>query len=378
MPKDIFLDYASSTPVSEEIYDTYMKLVKTCYVNSEAIYSAGYAVHELVEKSRQQIAKLMNVKSEELIFTSGASEANSLAIKGYALANQAKGKHIITSKMEHSSVWHSIEQLEMMGFEVTWLPVMENGCISYEQLARSIRPDTILVSLMHVNNEIGSIQQMQQISKITHQHSHVKLHMDCVQSVGKIDVDLSLCDMATFTAHKLYGVKGCGILYRKKNVSLWPLINGGQQEFGLRGGTLNAPSCIAFAKTLRLALAHKQSHYEHVKRIYEYTYNQLVEIEEITINSPVDGSPYILNFSCSCINSEVMMNALNAKHICVSAQSTCSSRTKQPSHTLVAMGYGDMITYHAVRLSFSHLTTFEEIDVLIKALKEIIHDFKTR
>lgn len=379
MHNQIFLDYASCTPVNEEVYHTYIKLVKDCFINSEAVYSAGVDIHKLVETSRKQIAKLLKVHSEEIIFTSGASEANSFAIKGYAFANKEKGMHIISSAMEHSSVLHSLEQLrDEFNFELTLLPVNEFGTISLDDLQKVMRPDTILVSMMSVNNEIGSIQNIDKIAEIVHSNHKAKLHVDAVQGIGKIDMQFSDVDMATITAHKLYGIKGCGVLYRKKNVKLLPLINGGQQENGLRGGTLNAPACIVFAKTLRLALEEKEKHYQYVKDLYEYTRANLKKINDICINSPENGCPYILNFSCVSIGSEIMMNALNAKNICVSTQSTCSSRTKAPSHTLSAMGLSDDITYGAIRVSFSHLTTKDEIDYLLTCIKEIINEYRTK
>lgn len=379
MHNQVFLDYASSTPVNEEVLQTYCKLVKECYINSEAVYQAGIEVHTLVETSRKQIAKLLSVDKDEIIFTSGASEANSFAIKGYALANKHKGNHIISSGMEHSSVLQSLKQLEeYFGFRITLLPVQKNGTINLQDLKDALCEDTILVSMMLVNNEIGSIQDISAIANIVKEHKKAKLHVDAVQGIGKVDFPFVLADMVSITAHKLYGIKGCGILYKKKNITLLPLVNGGQQENGYRGGTLNAPACIVFAKTLRLALEQKESHYKYVKNIYDNTRAALSEIEDIHINSPEDGCPYILNFSCTSISSEVMMNALNAKHICVSAQSTCSSRTKAPSHTLVAMGCDDSITFGAIRVSFSHLTTQTEVDYLILNIKEIIHAFRTK
>lgn len=378
MHNQVFLDYASCTPVNEEVYKTYTKLVKDCYINSEAVYKPGLDVHRLVEKSRSMIAEMLHVKSEELIFTSGASEANSFAIKGYAFANAHKGKHLISSAMEHSSVLHSLEQLrDHFGFSLTLLPVNENGIVSLDDLKAAMREDTILVSMMAVNNEIGSIQDISAIAQIVHQNAKAKLHVDAVQALGKIDLHLSDCDMVTFTAHKIYGVKGCGILYRKKNVTLLPLINGGQQENGLRGGTLNAASCIVFAKTLRLALTKQQQHYDYVKKLNQTVRVELEKMSDIRINSPRNACPYILNFSCLVIGSEIMMNAFNEKGICVSTQSTCSSRTKAPSHTLTAMGLDEKITYGAVRVSFSHLTTMEEINYFIDSLKEIINEYRT-
>lgn len=378
MHNQVFLDYASCTPVNEEVYKTYTKLVKDCYINSEAVYKPGLDVHRLVEKSRSMIAEMLHVKSEELIFTSGASESNSFAIKGYAFANAHKGKHLISSAMEHSSVLHSLEQLrDHFGFSLTLLPVNENGIVSLDDLKAAMREDTILVSMMAVNNEIGSIQDISAIAQIVHQNAKAKLHVDAVQALGKIDLHLSDCDMVTFTAHKIYGVKGCGILYRKKNVTLLPLINGGQQENGLRGGTLNAASCIVFAKTLRLALTKQQQHYDYVKKLNQTVRVELEKMSDIRINSPRNACPYILNFSCLVIGSEIMMNAFNKKGICVSTQSTCSSRTKAPSHTLTAMGLDEKITYGAVRVSFSHLTTMEEINYFIDSLKEIINEYRT-
>ncbi len=378
MHNQVFLDYASCTPVNEEVYKTYTKLVKDCYINSEAVYKPGLDVHRLVEKSRSMIAEMLHVKSEELIFTSGASESNSFAIKGYAFANAHKGKHLISSAMEHSSVLHSLEQLrDHFGFSLTLLPVNENGIVSLDDLKAAMREDTILVSMMAVNNEIGSIQDISAIAQIVHQNAKAKLHVDAVQALGKIDLHLSDCDMVTFTAHKIYGVKGCGILYRKKNVTLLPLINGGQQENGLRGGTLNAASCIVFAKTLRLALTKQQQHYDYVKKLNQTVRVELEKMSDIRINSPRNACPYILNFSCLVIGSEIMMNAFNEKGICVSTQSTCSSRTKAPSHTLTAMGLDEKVTYGAVRVSFSHLTTMEDINYFIDSLKEIINEYRT-
>lgn len=378
LPNQIFLDYASCTPVKEEIFNTYMKLVKEYFINSEAVYKSGVQVHDLVEKSRAQIAKLLKVDNDEIIFTSGASESNSLAIKGYALKNRHKGKHIITSKMEHSSVFNSVKQLEEeFGFEVTYLPVYHDGKISLDDLKKSMRNDTILVSIMAVNNEIGSIQEIDEISKIVHTNAKCKLHVDAVQGIGKVDLNTKNIDMMTITSHKLYGIKGCGVLMRKRNIELMPLVNGGQQEFGIRGGTLDAPVCILFAKTLRLALEEKEEHYAYVKKLHLYLREELKQIEDIHINSPEDAIPYIMNFSCTSIGSEIMMNALNAKNICVSAQSTCSSRTKAPSHTLKAMNMSDEIAYGAIRVSLSHLTKKSEIEFFIKTLKEIIHEYRT-
>lgn len=379
MPKQVFLDYASCTPIHKELLSTYMTLLEKYYINSEAVYTSGVEVHELVEKSRKMCANLLKVNAQDILFTSGASESNSYAIKGYCLKNKHKGNHIITSAMEHSSVLHSIKQLESdFGFKVTYVPVNKDGKVNVEDIQNAIKKETILVSIMSVNNEIGSIQPIQAIATVLKEYPQIKFHVDAVQSIGKIDLPIHDIDMMSITSHKLYGVKGCGILYCKSNIELLPIINGGQQEKGLRGGTINAPACILFAKTLRLALEKQQEHYEILSKMHAYVREALQLEETIVINSPSDACPYILNFSCVKLGSEIMMNALNAKGICVSSQSTCSSRTKAPSHTLSAMNLDQSITYGAIRVSFSHLTTKEELDYFIESVKEIINEYKTR
>ncbi len=379
MSKQVFLDYASCTPIEPSLLNTYQTLLEKYYINSEAVYDAGVSVHELVEKSRNMIARLLQVRAQDLLFCSGASEANSLAIKGYCLQNKNKGKHIITSEMEHSSVKESVKQLvEHFGFTLTYVPVYTDGKVRVEDIQKAITPQTILVSIMGVNNEIGSIQPIDEIGTLLKQYPQIKFHVDAVQSITKVKFNLENIDMMSITSHKLYGVKGCGILYAKSNVTLLALINGGQQEKSLVGGTLNAPACILFAKTLRLAMENASEHLSHMQTLHDYAREKLMELEHIVINSPIDACPSILNFSCTKVGSEIMMNALNAKHICVSSQSTCSSRMKKPSHTLVAMRLEDAITYGAIRISFSHLTTINELDYFIESVKEIVYEYKTR
>lgn len=377
--KTYYFDYASCTPINEEILNTYFKLLKDYYVNSESIYSKGIEVNNLVNESRKRIAEILEVKPEEILFTSGASESNSFAVKGYALLNQNRGKHIITSKMEHSSVLNSIKQLEdFFGFEVDYLDVEDDGRVSLKNIKQHLRTDTLMVCIMAVNNEIGSIQDISTIGKYIHSNSRAVFMVDGVQQIGKEPVDLSEVDLYAFTTHKLYGIKGCGILYKKANLKLLPLINGGQQEEGLRGGTLNAPACIVAAKTLRLAVDSLITHHQYVEKLNIKLRNALNKIDDIVINSPKDATPYILNFSCISIGSEIMMNALNSRNICVSAQSTCSSRTKEPSHTLKAMGKADDIAYGSIRVSFSDLSTDDELNYLIESVKEIVNDYRTK
>lgn len=374
----IYLDYASTTMLQKEIRDTYVHLLDTYYANSDSLHDLGVESKKIVEQSRKVIADTLHVLPNEIIFTSGASEANNFAIKGYALSHTHIGKHLITSCVEHSSVFNTMKFLESeMGFEVTYLPVNEKGQVTLSSLKEALRKDTILVSVMGVNNEVGSINEINKMADLIHETRAV-FHVDGVQQLGKLPVDLKNIDMATFSAHKIYGLKGSGILVKKTNISLHPLIHGGQQEMGLRGGTTNVAADVVLAKTIRLSVEAVNKRYDYVQKINEYTRNKLSEIEEISINSDIHGSPYILNISCSCITSEVMLNAMNMKGIAISAQSTCSSRTHSPSKVLTAMGFDEERVKRSVRLSFSHLTTLAEIDTFIQSLKEVIHVYRTK
>lgn len=375
----IYFDYASTTPLSAEVLKTYTYVLENYYANSDSLHDAGLKVNELMEQSRDQIASLLKVKSDDLIFTSGASESNNTFIKGVAFANQHKGKHLITSKVEHSSVNECMKELEeVFGFEVTYLDVNEQGIVEPELLKKALRKDTILVSIMALNNEVGAIFPIQEYAKIVHENSLALFHSDCTQILGKYPIPLKELDGASFSAHKIFGCKGSGLLYRKSHLKLVPLINGGQQEKGARGGTSNAPCNIVLAKTLRLSLESMTKHTAYVTRLNQQLRKELGEMEEIEINSPVSASPYILNFSCKCMTSEILLNALNEHEIYVSAQSTCSSRTRRPSRVLQAMGYDEKKANRSIRVSFSHLNNETEIKLFIQTLKEIMNEYRIK
>lgn len=374
----VYFDYASTTPIRKEVLEAYEKVLHTYYANADSLHQEGRKVNTLLEQSRANIAQLFHVQAEEILFTSCASEANNYALKGFALANQNRGRHIIVSSVEHSSILSSAKQLEeVFGFEVTYLGLHADGRVHVEDIKQALRKDTILVSIMLVNNETGCINPIAEIAEYVHTHSRAVMHCDMVQALGKMDLPLSAVDMATFSAHKIFGLKGSALLYHRKSIRLLSLISAGQQEWGLRGGTSNAPCEIVLAKTIRLALQEQKAHVEHVQKLNAYVRQQLVKIEDIDINSPSDALPFILNFSCLSIGSEIMLNALDARGICVSAQSTCNSKGKAISHVLLAMGKDERHATHAVRLSFSHLNNKEEIDFFIKALKEIIEEYAT-
>lgn len=375
----IYLDYASTTPIRKEVLDTYEKLLERYYANSDSLHDLGRESAKLMEQSRANIAQLFHVLEEEIIFTSCASESNNYAIKGYAWKYMHRGKHLITTCVEHSSVHNACKQLaEHFGFEVTYLPVLENGCVDVKALKKALRKDTILVSIMMVNNETGAINPIKECADYVHANSRAAFHVDAVQALGKIPVDLSYVDMATFSAHKIYGLKGSAILYKKKMIELLPLISAGQQEFNLRGGTSNVCTNIVFAKTLRLILEEQQAHFDYVFRLNKRLRESLKEENDILINSDIQGSPYILNVSARYVGSEILLNALNERGFAVSAKSTCASKSKAISHVLMAMGLGEQRATHSIRISLSHLTTDAEVDSFASALKEVCHVYRTK
>lgn len=369
----IYLDYASTSPIREEVLDTYIKLLKNYAGNADSLHELGRESSKVMEESRARIAQLFNLYEEEVIFTSGASEANNMAIKGYCFANPQRGKHIITSRIEHSSVSKAVEQLQdVFGYEVSYLTIDKEGKVSLEELKSLLRKDTVLVSIAYVNNELGVIQPIEEISDIVHHNSQAKLHVDMVQALGKIPCDLSFVDMASFSAHKINGLKGSGLLIKKKNITLTPLISGGQQEFGERAGTSNVAVNTVLAKNIRLALDEQQTTYTHVKELNDYMREELLKIEGIVINTPIDGSPFILNFSYANLGSEIMQNALDEKGIYVSSISTCSTKKTAKSKVLIEMGLESWRTTNMLRMSFSKLTTKEECREAIEALKEVL------
>ncbi len=373
----IYFDSVSTTKLNEEVLSTYHSLLAKSFANSESLYDAGMEMHTLMEKSRASIASFLHVLPQEVYFTGGASESNSTIIKGVAFANREKGRHIITTQVEHSSVMNACRQLEEeFGFEVTYLPVDHVGKIRISDLEKALRPDTILVSIMYVNNESGAIMPIEKIKEIV-KKSKAVLHVDCVQALGKLDLDLKNIDCASFSAHKINGLKGSGLLIKKQHIKMLPLINGGQQEMGLRGGTANAAANIVWAKTLRLALEKQHASMEHIRRLNHFLKSELQKMEEIHFNSGEEALETILNFSVKGLTSEVLMNALNAKGICVSAQSTCSSKSTSASHVLLAMGIDEDAARRSIRVSISAENTVEEAKYFIQVLKESIKQYGT-
>lgn len=375
----IFFDSASTTPLHPEVLKTYNYILENYYANSDSLYDTGIKINQLLEQSREQIAKMLHLKDDEIIFTSGASESNNMLVKGIAFAYQHKGKHLITTNIEHSSIAGAFKQLEeFFGFEVTYLPVNHEGKVECETLKKALRKDTTLVSIMAVNNEVGSINDLKALSKVIRENSNAYFHSDCTQALGKEEIPIHELDAASFSAHKIYGCKGSGFLYKRSNIQLLPLINGGQQEYGLRGGTSNHPCQIVLAKTLRLTLESMDEHKNKVRMLNDLMRRELQRMDDIVMNSPADATPYILNFSCTCMTSEILLNAFNERKIYVSAKSTCHSKTRSVSSVLLAMGIDEKRASQAIRVSFSHLNTENEVYEFIRNLKEILNEYRIK
>ena len=371
----IYFDHASTTPVCPEVQTTYQRVLEKYYANSESLYPSGREAEQLMEKSRRQTADFLGVGANEIIFTASGSEANNLAIKGTALKRQRYGRHIITSIGEHSSVVNSCRWLEeYLGFEVTWLPLNREGSVDVADLKKAIRDDTILVSLMYVNNETGAFNPMAEIRDVVRRHHNCYLHTDCVQALGKCPVDLNGVEMASFSAHKIYGLKGSGFLVKKAYADIAPLISGGQQEGRLRGGTANTPANIVMGRTVRLAFERMNEGSERVQQLRQQLWEGLKKLDHVVINSPASSSPFVTNFSCLKLTSQVMMNALALKGFEVSAQSTCDSADAY-SRVIAGMYNEPDRLKGTIRVSIGYETTKEEIDQLLAAIRESIEKY---
>ena len=374
----IYLDYVATTPLRPEVLSTYNNLLEKYFFNADSMYDKGIEVNRLMEHSRKLISEMLKVKEDELIFTSCGSESNNLAIKGVAFQYQNRGKHIITTAIEHSSVYETCKELEKtFGFEVTYLKVDQKGRISLQELQDSIRDDTILVSIMYVNNEIGVINPIEEIKQIVKKYDKIKLHFDMVQALGKLPIDLTDVDLASFSAHKIYGLKVSGLLFKRRSTTIVPLINGGQQEFGMRGGTSNACSNIVFAKTLRLALENFDNKAKHIKMINSYARKCLNQIEGVIINSDETCCiSSILNFSCPGYKPEVILHDLESEEIYLSTRSACSSKSENISRIMAQLNLDKEIASSALRISFGEHTTIEDIDKFCYYLQESLRKLK--
>ncbi len=374
MQRRIYLDYASTTNIHPEVLSSYKTLLDRYYANSESLYDEGAEISRMLEKARSAIAGLFGVRSDEVLFTCGSSESNSAAVKGVAAACQ--GKHIITTCIEHSSILNACRQMERLyGYRVTYLPVTPAGTVTVSALKEALRDDTVLVSIMTANNETGALNPTAELAETVKKTSHAFFHTDLTQALGKIPLSMKNIDLASASAHKIEGLKGSGILIRRTHVPFEPLICGGEQEFGIRGGTSNAPVNMIFAKTLRLAEENRVKYEGYLEELHDRLVSGLTQIEGIELNSPPDAMSCIVNFSCEAIPSEIMQNALNRKGFMISARSTCEAHSNNPSYVLKAMGFSDRRASCSIRVSLSRHTRPEDITLFLEALKEIVQTY---
>lgn len=374
----IYFDNSATTKISPSALETYQKVSEQFFGNPSSLHQLGEHSSRLLHQSRLQIAQLLGVTDEEIYFTSGGTEGDNWAIKGTALEKKPYGNHIITSSVEHPAVRESMEQLEQFGWEVTYLPVNEKGEVSPRDVKKALRPETVLVSIMAVNNEVGSIQPIEEIGEMLWDYPSIHFHVDAVQAVGKVPLKLgkdSRIDIAVFSGHKFHAPRGTGFMYIKRGRRLAPLITGGGQESSKRSGTENVPAIAAMAKSFRMTMEPVQMNAKKMLGIRTYLMDSLKEKKKVTVFSPDKGAPHILCFGIKDIRGEVVVHALEDKGIYVSTTSACSSRSQVEASSLIAMNVPKQIAQTAVRVSLSQDNTMEEAEQFMAAFDKVYEQF---
>ncbi len=369
----IYMDYSATTPIDPRVADKMIPYLREQFGNpASRSHMYGWTAEKAVEDAREQVAKLVNADTREIIWTSGATEGNNLALKGAAQFYKTKGKHIITVKTEHKAVLDTVRELERQGFEATYLQPQDNGLITIEQLAEAIRPDTILVSVMLVNNEIGVIQPIDEIGELCRSKGII-FHCDAAQATGKVKIDLekTKVDLMTFTAHKSYGPKGIGALYvrRKPRVRIEAQMHGGGHERGLRSGTLATHQIVGMGEAFRIAREEMDEEIVRITALRDRLAKGLMDMEEVYINGDMDHRvPHNLNVSFNYVEGESLIMAI--KDLAVSSGSACTSASLEPSYVLRALGRSDELAHSSIRFTFGRFTTEEDVDFTIKLIKE--------
>lgn len=375
MDKMIYLDNAATTPVDERVLETMLPYFSVYFGNPSSVYQLSSYSKAAVNKARESIAASLNADSSEIYFTGGGSESDNWAIKGVAEMLEAKGKHIITSKIEHHAILHTCEYLEKKGYEITYLDVDSDGVVDLKQLEDTIRKDTILISIMFANNEIGTIQPIKEIAAIAKKHG-VLFHTDAVQAYCHIPIDVKEMniDLLSASGHKINGPKGTGFLYIKKGVKLRSFIHGGAQEKQRRAGTENVPGIVGFGKAASLAVEEMDKRIAKETELRDYLITQIEErIPYVKLNgSRTHRLPNNVNFSIRFIEGEGLLISLDMIGICASSGSACTSGSLDPSHVLLAIGLPHEIAHGSLRMSLSYHNTKEEIDIVIEKLEQIV------
>lgn len=384
--KIYYYDHCASTPMYPIVIETMTELMKLHYANASALHRSGAEALKLVERARASIAERMGVLSQEVIFTSGGTESNNLAIKGSLFKVTRPSKHIITTAIEHASVYECVQQLESLGIMVTVLPVNHEGKVDPLEVEKAIRKDTVLVSVMHVNNETGVIQSIKEIGAILSYYPHIRFHVDGVQAIGKVPFTWreSGVHLYSGSAHKFGGPKGVGFLLVKEGIELAPLLNGGGQENGIRAGTYNVPGIVGMSQALRLAMENRDSRQLRMYELRRQLLEIVAEMPELYLNgisservgAEQHTAPHIISLSYPGMRPEVLVHMLEKHDILVSTQSACSSKSLKPSRVLLAMGYDESRSSGCIRISFGDEHTSKDIEILGERLKLAVSKLK--
>ena len=377
MDNIIYLDNAATSKVYPEVLESYNQITLKYFANPSSIHKLGQESNRLLEKSREQILSLLNLNHHEVIFTSGATEANNLAIKGYAFANKSRGNHLITTAVEHPSVLNTFKVLEKYGYEVTILPVNKNGAIEVNSLKAAIKDNTILVSIMSVNNETGAINPIKEIGDLLKNYPKIAFHVDMTQAIGKIDIPLENIDMFSFSGHKIHALLGSGALIKDKKIILEPIAHGGGQENNNRSGTNTLALSATLSKALRISLKEQKENYQKVSNLRDYLVSYLKDNPDLyCLNSLDKDNPYIVNFSLLNHKASVVVEALSNKGIMVSSLSACHSKNEDYSYVVLAMNNDMKLAHNTIRVSFSYENTVDDVNALIRGLKQIMKEIK--
>jgi cysteine desulfurase len=377
--KRIYMDHSATTPVAPEVLEAMLPYFSQMYGNASSLHSFGLEAKEALEAAREKVAGLLGASPEEIIFTSGGTESDNLALKGIARRNREKGKHIITTSIEHPAILETCRRLEKEGFEVTYLPVTSAGLVDLATLESAIRQDTILISVMHANNEVGTIQPLEEIGKIAEKRD-IYLHTDAVQSVGKIPTDVNALgvDLLSLSAHKLYGPKGVGALYIRKGTKLESIIQGGGHERGLRSGTENIAGVVGLAKTAELSNQTMATEAERLTKLRDRLAKLVLDtVSEAWINGTMERRlPGNLNFGFKYVEGESLLLFLDAMGIAVSTGSACSSHKLEPSHVLRSLGLKPEECHGSLRITLGRSNTYEDIDYVAQGIAKAVERFR--
>ncbi len=375
----IYLDHAATTPLKKEVLEEMLPYLTTYYGNPSSLYAIGRESKKAIELARERVAKAINASVTEIFFTGSGTESDNWAIRGAAYQNRQKGRHIITTAIEHHAVMHTFRQLEEEGFEVTYLPVDETGTVDIQKLINAIQSDTTLISVMYANNEIGTLQPIKEIAKVA-QDKGICFHTDAVQAVGSIPVDVKDLgvDLLSLSGHKFYGPKGVGVLYIKKGVKIQNYMNGGAQERNKRAGTENIAGIVGIGKAIELSIQKLEANQKYIASLRDLALNQILsKMTFIKLNGhKTNRLPGNLNLSFQFVEGESMTIMLDQRNIAVSSGSACASGSFDPSHVLLAIGLSHELAFGSIRFSFGEENTEEDVDLLVEALIETVTELR--